>query len=130
MLSETGEQTAARTQAAACDDLGVGTAIGRDRTGRDLLNDVAPDQNAGRSRKRRMRAIKYPDVLDDGDGRAFLRLRRHWPEGGYGRNAACKSEESATAGNTHVSSTSRTIAPREYCRTIRLSVLPSQQARI
>src|SRR5262249_24601935 len=112
--------------AAACYDLGVGTAIGRDGTGRDLFNDVAPDQNAGRSRKRRMRAVKYPDVLDDGDGRALLRVRRHGPHGGCGCNAACKSEESATAENTHVSSTPRIIALRDYCRTIRLWNLPSR----
>src|SRR5262245_18646615 len=61
-----------------------------------------------------MRAVKDPDVLDEGDGSALLRVRRRRPDGSCGNRASCKSEKSATGGSTHVSSSSCTIALREY----------------
>ena len=49
-----------------------------------------------------MRAVKYPDVLEHGDGGAFLRVRRRCPDGGCGYSALYKPEESATAGRSGV----------------------------
>jgi hypothetical protein len=70
-VAETGHQHPTAT----CYNFGVGTAIDRYWTGRNLFNDIAPDQNVRRSRKPEMRTVKYPDVLEDGDGGAFLRVR-------------------------------------------------------
>src|SRR5215469_3465821 len=50
-----------------------------------------------------MRAVKYTDVLDKGNGRTFLRVQRRYPDGNHGYGAFCKSEESAAGGSTHVS---------------------------
>src|SRR5262245_18156659 len=57
-----------------------------------------------------MRAVKDPDVFDEGDGRAFLRAHRRCIERGYSYSALYKPEESATCGSTHVASSSLIVA--------------------
>src|SRR5579872_2734702 len=98
------DQSGHQHAAAARYDLRVGAAIGRDRIGRNPLNDIAPDQDIRRGRQRGMRAVKYPDILDQGDDRAVLRVQRRQPDGGDGDSAFCKLKESATGRSTHVSS--------------------------